>query len=74
MTSNAMVDINNALPFFEYISSIPYSEADPVKAQQWIRDSYNDTTDTLNIGNVQFVLNSPSSMARVLTISKMRNR
>lgn len=70
MTSNVLFDISNALPFFEYISSIPYSEADPTRAQQWIRESYNETIDSLNISNVLFVLNSPSSMVRVLTISK----
>lgn len=71
----AMIDVTQkeiiaAQQFFIFLSSLPYDNADPQKAGQWIKDNYNKDKATTTIGDAKFTMYAPSIALRMIRIEK----
>lgn len=62
-------DITAVKPFIKYASSLPYTNADPSKAAQWIEDNFNNDKASTVIGGVKFEIFSPTQLVRIMRIS-----
>lgn len=75
--ATALIDLSRkkliaAQQFFVFISSLPYDNADPIKAGQWVRDNYDNDNATTIIGDAKFTIYTPSEASRVLLIEKAK--
>lgn len=70
MVEDVTADIMDAKPFFEYMATIPYHNADIEKVRKWINESYNKS-DSLIVGNIVFALKVPSPMVRLLQMNRI---
>lgn len=65
-------NISAALPFFLFLSSLPYDGSNPTKVGNWLRNNFNNDKSSVTISNVEFTINAPSDFARTLVIEHSR--
>lgn len=60
--------ISATLPFFIFVSSLPYDGSNPQQAAKWIQSNFNKNKATTVIGGVKFTLLAPSTLIRIMII------
>ena len=60
--------ISATLPFFIFVSSLPYDGSNPQQAEKWIRSNFNQKKATTIIGGAKLTLFAPSIMMRIMII------
>ena len=75
--ATALVDLSQkriiaAQQFFIFVSSLPYDNANPQKAGQWIVDNYDNDKATTTIGDAKFTIYAPSIALRMIRIEKAK--
>ena len=54
--------------FFQYISTLPYENANPEQAAKWVDENFNNHHATIQIGSVTFMMMAPTRYLRSLLI------
>lgn len=77
VSAKAMVDITQkdiiaVQQFLIYISSLPYDNASPQRAGQWVKANFNNDKAAITIGDAKFTLYAPSAVMRMLVVEKSK--
>lgn len=64
--------IDAAKPFLQMVSTVPYKDAKPQEAANWINTYFNKDKADTTIGDAKFTILAPSASVRVLTIEKAK--
>lgn len=54
--------------FLSFVASMPYEDAQPQKAHDWVVEHLNEDSANITIGSVRFLLRAPTDMMRMLLI------
>ena len=73
VSATAMVDGNEKTigatkQFFQFVSTVPYENANPELAAKWVDENFNNDKATIQIGNVTFMMMAPTQYVRSLLI------
>ena len=71
--STAMIDVNEkdivaSKQFFQFISTLPYDNANPKLAASWVDKNFNNNKATTTIGGVTFTMLAPTQFVRMLLV------
>lgn len=71
--ATAMVDVNGkdivaTKQFFQFVSTLPYTNANPEQAASWLGENFNSDQATTQIGGVTFTMIAPTQYVRMLRI------
>lgn len=74
--ATAMVDVNGkdivaTNHFFQFVSTLPYTNANPEQAASWVTKNFNHDKAATQIGGVAFTMFAPSQYVRMLQIEVM---
>ncbi len=77
VTATAMIDVTQkqiiaTQQFFIFLSSLPYENADPRTAGQWVKDNFDNDKASTIIGDAKFTMYAPSVALRMMTIEKAK--
>ena len=73
ISATAMIDINEkdivaTKQFFQFISTLPYDNANPKLAASWVDKNFNNNKATTTIGGVTFTMLAPTQFVRMLLV------
>lgn len=73
ISATAMIDVNEkdivaTKQFFQFISTLPYDNANPKLAASWVDKNFNNNKATTTIGGVTFTMLAPTQFVRMLLI------
>jgi len=71
--ATALIDVSQkkisaTLPFFIFVSSLPYDGSNSQQAAKWVQNNFNKKKATTVIGGAKFTILSPSIMTRMMLI------
>lgn len=73
ISATAMIDVNEkdivaTKQFFQFISTLPYDNANPKLAASWVDKNFNNNKATTTIGGVTFTMLAPTQFVRMLLV------
>ena len=73
ISATAMIDVNEkdivaTKQFFQFISTLPYDNANPKLAASWVDKNFNNNKVTTTIGGVTFTMLAPTQFVRMLLV------
>lgn len=73
ISATAMIDVNEkdivaTKQFFQFISTLPYDNANPKLAANWVDKNFNNNKATTTIGGVTFTMLAPTQFVRMLLV------
>lgn len=73
ISATAMIDVNEkdivaSKQFFQFISTLPYDNANPKLAASWVDKNFNNNKATTTIGGVTFTMLAPTQFVRMLLV------
>lgn len=73
ISATAMIDVNEkdivaTKQFFQFISTLPYDNANPKLAASWVDKNFNNNKATTTIGGVTFTMLAPTQFERMLLV------
>ena len=73
ISATAMIDVNEkdivaTKQFFQFISTLPYDNANPKLAASWVDKNFNNNKATTTIGGVTFAMLAPTQFVRMLLV------
>jgi hypothetical protein len=67
----AQKDPGSTLPFFLYISSLPYDGANPAEISAWIQENFDNDNASHVISDVRFTIYAPTPAIRMLRLERI---
>lgn len=73
VSATAMVDVGGkdivaTKQFFQFVSTLPYKNANPEEAASWVDKNFNNNGATTEIGGVTFIMTAPTQYVRMLRV------
>ena len=73
ISATAMIDVNEkdivaTKQFFQFMSTLPYDNANPKLAASWVDKNFNNNKATTTIGGVTFTMLAPTQFVRMLLV------
>lgn len=70
MVEPGIENIQSGLFMIKFLAGAKYDTCDPVRAENWAQENYDNDGATITIGDARFTINAPSEYVRMLTIDK----